>query len=141
MSMFNFPECRTVYYVLNPETGKYQKQPERIPFNKLPFELKVETTRDEKIKANGATEIITSGFKNGKRQFFTGLLPVYNSNTVFYGNDYQSGPQGKKNSLVIFRFSPDNTRLCIHYFNNYYKQNPEQRLQFVTNYVKNKENL
>jgi hypothetical protein len=138
MAAFNFPEYKTVLYNLNPETGKYEKQPERVPFNKLPFELKVETTWDERIRSNGATEIITGRIKGGKRLFFTGLLPVYNSKVNFYGNDYENTPQGKRNSLVIFRFSQDNTRLSIYYFNHYYKHSPNERINFVSEFIKHK---
>lgn len=136
--MFNFPEYKTVLFKQNPETGKYEKQPERVPFNKLPFELKVETTRDERIRANGATEIITGRIKGGKRLFFTGLLHVYNSKVNFYGNDYENTPQGKRNSLVIFQFSQDNAHLRIFYFNHYYIHNSTERLLFVANLLKHK---
>jgi hypothetical protein len=138
MDMFNFPEYKTVVYVLNPDTGKYSKQPERIPFNKMPPELKVETTQDERIKANGANEIITGRIQNGKRLFFTGLVPILNSSIWYYGNDYQIMPQGKKNSLVVFQFSPDNMQLNVYYFNSYYKHNRAERLQFVRYFIKHK---
>ena len=128
MAAFKFPECKTIHYTQNPDTGKYQKQPERVPFNKLPYELKVETTWDERIRANGATEIITGRIKDGKRLFFTGLLPVYNSTEWFYGNDYENTPQGKKNSLIIFRFSPDFKKLRVFYFNHYLKQSKLTRV-------------
>jgi hypothetical protein len=138
MAAFKFPDYKTVVYKQNPETGKYQKQPERAPFNKLPYELKVETTWDQRIRANGATEIITGRIKDGKRTFFTGLLPVYNSNQWFYGNDYENTPQGKKNSLVIFQFSQDNATLNIYYFNGFYKHSPNERLKFVSDFIKHK---
>lgn len=138
MAAFNFPEYKTVLYNLNTETGKYEKQPERVPFNKLPYELKVETTWDQRIRANGATEIITGRIRQGKRLFFTGLLHYFNSSEWFYGNDYENTPQGKKNSLVIFQFSQDNTRLSIYYFNHYYKHSPTERINFVSEFIKHK---
>ncbi len=134
---FKFPECKTVFYTLNPETGKYQKEPERIPFNKLPYELKIEPTQDPKIKANGANEIITGRIRNGKREFFTGMVPLFNSTQNYLGNDYQLTAKGKKNSLVVFQFSTDNTRLKIYYFNHYYIHNRNERLKFVSTFLNN----
>ncbi len=141
MAAFKFPEFKTIEYRLNPDAGRYEKQPERIAFNKLPNDLKVETTWDERIRANGATEIITGRIKNGKRAFFTGLLKVFNSAQWFYGNDYENTPEGKKNSLVIFQFSEDNTRLSVYYFNGYYKTNASERFKFVCEFIKNKGDL
>ena len=138
MSTFKFPEYKTIFYTLNPETGKYQKEPERIPFNKLPYELMVQPTQDPKIKANGANEIITGRIKNGKRLFFTGMVPVFNSAVNYLGNDYQITAKVKTNSLVVFQFSPDNTRLNIYYFNNYYIHNPQERIKFVSGFLNSK---
>lgn len=136
MDKFKFPEFKTIEYTINPETGKYQKQPERIPFNKLPFELKVETTQDERIKLNGATEIITGRIVGGKRLFFTGLLAFNKDNEWYYGNDYEMTKEGKRNSIVIFHFSKDSRHLVIYYFNNYYKFNSVERKQFVSDFIK-----
>jgi hypothetical protein len=138
MDMFNFPEYKTVIYLLNPDTGKYQKEPERVPFNKMPPILKVENTQDARIKANGANEIITGRILNGKRLFFTGLVPIANSLNWYYGNDYQVTPQGKKNSLVIFHFSKDNRQMNVFYFNSYYKQSRAERINFVCEFIKHK---
>lgn len=138
MDMLKFPEYKTVVYLLNSETGKYQKEPERVPFSKMPYELKVENTQDPRIKANGANEIITGRIQNGKRLFFTGLVPVFNSSVWYYGNDYQTTPQGKKNSLIVFHFTRDNRELHIYYFNSYYKQNRTERINFVSQFIKHK---
>lgn len=128
------PDFTKVEYLLNQETGRYEKQPDRVPFEKLPFELKVETTQDPRIKANGATEIITGRIKNGKRLFFTGLIQTKESNW-FFGNDYQFKNGEKKNSLIVFYFHDNNRRLYVYYFNNYYKDNRAERVQFVLNFI------
>ena len=134
-SKFNFPECKTILFKLNNENGRYEKQPERVPFEKLPFELKVETTREEKIRSNGATEIITGRIKAGKRLFFTGLIPANGFQNWFYGNDYQFIRGTKKNSLVIFHFQNDNRELIVYYFNSFYKDNREDRVKFVLAFI------
>jgi hypothetical protein len=133
---FNLPEFKTINYVLNVEIGKYEKQPERIPFNKLPFELKVETTIDEKIKRNGANEIITAGIKGGQRMFFSGLIAVPKFPNWFYGNDYEIKNGKKKNSLVVFHFANNNRELVIYYFNNYYKDSRVERESLVVRLIK-----
>lgn len=135
-AMFNFPEYITTHYLLNVETGKYEKQPERIPFNKLPFELKVEKTIDEVIKRNGANEIITGRIKGGKRMFFSGLIAVPKFDNWFYGNDYQFKKGEKKNSLVVFHFANNNRELIIYYQNNFYKDSRAERESFVVRFIK-----
>lgn len=133
---FNLPEFKTLNYVLNVEIGKYEKQPERIPFNKLPFELKVETTIDEKIKKNGANEIITGRIKGGQRMFFSGLIAVPKFPNWFYGNDYEFKNGKKKNSLVLFHFINNNRELVIYYFNNFYKDSRPERESLVVRLIK-----
>ncbi len=139
---FNFPDFKTILYRINNETGRYEKQPDRVPFEKLPFELKVETTREQMIINNGATEIITGRIKGGKRLFFTGLIPAPKFNDWFLGNDYQKLKDGtKKNSLVIFNFRNDNRELIIYYFNSYYIHNRDERIKFVCTFIQSQENI
>jgi hypothetical protein len=133
-SAFSFPEYRKVVYLLNAETGKYEKQPERIPFNKLPNDLKVETTWEERIRNNGASQVITGRINKGKRLFFTGIIPVI-ENRWYMGNDYKFSNGVKSNSLVVFRFSDGDKQLSAYYFSNYYKFNREERITFVLQFI------
>ncbi len=132
---FNSIEYKTSIYKLNNETCKYEKQPTFVPFEKLPFELKIETTREPNIKRNGATEIITGRIKGGKRLFFTGLIPVGRWENWFLGNDYQFTNGKKKNSLVIFNTRDNNRELVVYYFNSFYKDNPAERIRFVSDFI------
>ncbi len=134
-SAFSFPEFRKVVYLLNSETGKYEKQPERIPFNKLTNDLKVETTWEERIRNNGASQAITGRINKGKRLFFTGIIPVIENNW-YMGNDYKFSNGVKSNSLVVFRFSDGVKRLSAYYFSNYYKFNREERTTFVLQFIR-----
>ena len=137
-STFKFPQHVMVCYALNPQTGRYTKKPERIPFNKLPVDLKIEHSQKDFLKQQGANEVITGRIKNGKREFFTGLIPVHNSTAWYFGNDFDFTPDGKKYSLIVFNFSPDNSELIVFYFNHYYKHNREQRVNFILGFIKNK---
>lgn len=130
-SIYNYKE---VNYQLNSETGYYQKEPQRIAFNKMPFELKVEPTQEEKIKLQGATEIIHGRKVKNKYLFFTGLISI-NSDGWFFGNDYEFITGQKKTSLVIFHFSEDNARLTVYYFNWYYIDNRTARIKFVSQFI------
>ena len=116
--MLKIPDYKTIHYSLNIETGYYEKQPERIPFNKLPFELKVELTQDQRIKRNGAKEVIRGRTKNKKYLFFTGLIPTKYKN-LYRGDHYEFIKGQKKNSLVLFHFSTDNRQLTVYFFNHY----------------------
>ncbi len=131
--MFNFVVYKELKYKLNSESGRYEKQPEKTPFQKLPFELKVEPTQKDYIIQQGAKEIITGRFKNKKREFFTGLIPI--QSTFFLGNDYEFINGQKKNSLIVFEFSDNNEFLTLNYFNRFYKDYPEERLKFVLLFI------
>ena len=135
----SYPEHKTILYRINNESGRYEKQPERVPFEKLPFELKVETTREQKIINNGATEIITGRIKKGNREFFTGLVPDIKFKNWFSGNDYKFIKGVKKNSLVIFNFRNDNRELIVYYFNSFYKDYPDERKRFVCSFIHSQE--
>jgi hypothetical protein len=132
---FKFPENYTIEYRLNTISGRYEKQPMRIEFNKLPNELKVERTQDKRILANGANEIITGRIKGGKREFFTGLISITSFKNFYYGNDYTFNNGTKKNSLVIFKFSEDNRQLIVYYFNSFYKDSRQEREKFVQLFI------
>ena len=136
MTMFNSPDYKGLRYLMNPESGRYEKQPTKIAFQKLPFELKVEPTQDPRIKAQGAEMVITGRFKNNKREFFSGLRPTAKPGW-FYGNDYEFVKGQKINSLVIFSFSDDDAQLTVYYFNRFYKQSASDRETFVNLFIRN----
>jgi hypothetical protein len=133
-NLFNSVKYKTVIYKNNPEFGYYEKQPQRVPFNKLPFELKVERTQLEKLKSQGAEQVICSRKKNGKYLFFTGLQKTCELNS-FLGNDYTHIKDVKKNSIVVFSFSEGDKILTVYYFNLFYKDYPEERIRFVNDFL------
>lgn len=135
MESFNSPDYKVVQYALNPESGRYEKRPTKISFNKLPFELKVEPTQDKRIKAQGAETVITGRFVNKKREFFSGLRQTGKSGW-YYGNDYEFVKGQKVNSLVIFGFSQEDAELTVYYFNRYYKQSASERESFVNQFIR-----
>lgn len=134
MFTFNSPDYKVIKYRMNAESGRYEKQPEKIPFLKLPFELKVETTRDQRIKSQGAETIITGRFVNKKREFFSGMRKTRFLNW-FHGNDYEYSKGNKVNSLVLFEFSPDDIQLTVYYFNRFYKYSADDRDAFVHYFI------
>jgi hypothetical protein len=139
MALFNSVEYKSVKYLLNPHSGRYEKQPARIPFQKLPFELKIEPTQDQRIKSQGADTIITGRFLNKKREFFSGMRRT-GFKLWFHGNDYEFVKGEKVNSLVIFQFSIDDSELTVYYFNRYYKHSVTDRESFVNTFIGGYEN-
>lgn len=121
----------------NVQTGYYEKQPEMMPFLKIPFELKVEETQRTDIKTY-ADKIIRGKekTKSGNWKFYNGLLNTFFPNW-YCGNicDFYRGQ--KKTNLVIFRFSPDHSSLYVFYFSGYDKNNTEQRIKFVNSIIPN----
>ncbi len=134
MSTYSFiPKNTCLEYVLNIETGYYQKQPSKLPFLKLPFELRVEPTQELKIKAQGAQNIIRGRIKNGKYQFFTGLVPIC---AFHFQGDYVEFIKGAKiKSLILFRFSEDYSKLTVFCFSRFYKENPIERNNFLKQFI------
>ena len=131
--LFNSLHYKEIKYKLNSETGYYQKEPEKIQFLKLPSDLKIEKTVKEFLKQQGAKEIITGRFKNKKREFFTGLIPIQNN--FFEGDDYETYKGAKKKSLIVFEFSDNSEYLTLNYFNHFYKESKEERLKFVLSFI------
>ena len=130
---FNFVHYKITNYRLNRESRRYEKQPEIISFLKLPFELKVENSQKEFLIQQGANTIITGRFKNKKREFFTGLIPI--SPGFYLGNDWEFIQGKKKNSLIVFQFSNNSQDLTAYYFNRFYLDNREARIKFVKDFI------
>lgn len=131
--MFNFVHYKEVKYQLNRESGYFEKEPLKIDFPRLPFDLKLEDTREQRFVQQGANEVITGRIKNGQRQFFTGLIPMAES--FYYGDDYKKSKGEMKKSLCVFELSTDFKTLVVYYFNNYYIQNREARVNFIQAFI------
>lgn len=139
-NIFNLAKYRTVYYGFNPETGYYtksEKQAEKTPLMRLPYELKFAVTRAEKIKCH-AKQVIHSRqmTKSGSYYFITGLQETGLQNW-YLGNDYEYKDGKKVISIVLFHFSEDNSRLTVYYFRHYDKPNTGLRLRFVRSVIPN----
>jgi len=121
----------------NVQTGYYEKQPEMMPFLKIPFELKVEETQRKDIKTH-ADKLIRGKekTKTGNWKFYNGLLNTSFPNW-YCGNICDIYRGQKKTNLVIFRFSPDHSSLYVFYFTGYDKNNTEQRIKFVNSIIPN----
>jgi hypothetical protein len=131
---FNKIHYKTVTYTKNVQTDYYEKQPSKLSFKKLPFELKVETTQVQQIKQQGANEVICSRKKNGKYLFFTGLQKT-NFINCYLGNDYAIVKGVKKLSIVVFQFTDNDKTLIVYYFNLFYKDAPTERLRFTNDFL------
>ena len=131
---FNLAGHRTVFYAFNPETGYYtksEKQPEKSPVMRLPYELKFAITRADKIKCN-AKQIIHSRLltKTGQYLFFTGLQET-GFQDWYLGNDYEYKSGKKVISIILFHFWNYNSQLTVYYFPKYDKPNTGLRLKFA----------
>ncbi len=128
------PSYRVVRYVLDPVTGWYVKEPQRIAFGKMPARLKVEETQDPKIRANGARELIHGPMENGKWAFFTGLVPV--GRVGWYeGNAYEYRNGKGVRSLLAFQFTGNDANLTVFYFGGWYKHSREERMKVVRDFA------
>ncbi len=137
MEKFSGIEYKEAKYINNAQNGYFEKQPQRIPFAKLPFDLKVETTHLESIKRNGAKEVLRGRTVKGNYTFFTGLQPTDFKNW-YLGNDYKKVNNVKTNSLVIVHFTEDNSQMELYYFNQFYKFGKVDRLRFVNQFIAHK---
>jgi hypothetical protein len=139
MRTFNtLPQHKTIVYDLNQQLGYYTKsatQPERYPFMRLPFELKIAPTQSDNIKFN-AKELLHSKEKNrnGNYKFVTGLQPLHYQNW-YVGNDYEMLNGNKVTSMVITYITHDRNYLVVYYFARFDKPNAEQRKVFANQIV------
>jgi hypothetical protein len=132
---FKNSSYKTVNYLLNNVNGYYEKQPLKIAFNKLPFDLKVEESKMEFLMKQGANEIIRGRIKNGKYTFFTGLIPLVDTVNVYFGNEYETVNKLKVYSLIVFVFSENDLKLTVYYFNHYYILDRNERILFVSEFI------
>jgi hypothetical protein len=100
-----------VAYERNEQTNVFEQAAALVPFERLPKELKVEHTREERLRRNGAQQVITGRVRNGKRLFFTGLQSTGTPN-LYRGNDADK-------SEVLFWFGEDFRTLRVYYFGGY----------------------
>ncbi len=127
------PDHKYLTFTLNAGTGYYQMINGEFGFQKVPNELKVEKTqRPDIIKSDF---LIRSRVINGKYQFFTGLLKT-NFENWYFGDFYEVKNGIKRNSFILFRFSPDQIHLEIFFF-NHFKLYPKHRGLFVRNFINN----
>ena len=127
-------QYKTIFYSLNSATGYYTKsetQPERIPFMRMPYELRVTKTQSEIIKTN-ATELIVSRemTKTKSFKFITGIQKT-NFKNWFIGNDYEFIKGTKVLSLILFQFCEFNECLTVYYFSRYDKGSTDLRIKFA----------
>ena len=133
---FNNIHYKTITYKLNIENGYFEKQPQLIVFKKMPNDLKIEQSQKEFLKHQGAELVIRGRIKNFKYSFFSGLRPVDDSGEKFIGNDYDSVNGRKRLSLIVFSFDKTKTELTAYYFSHFYKDNKDERLMFVLEFLK-----
>ena len=129
----NQPQHQELKYKFNPETKYYELVESPLSFNKLPFELKVEQT--QKRKQIKSIYVIHSRIKGGKYTFFTGILET-GINGVFYGDHYEYIRKVKKNSFILFIFSPNKIDITICFF-NHFTLYPKYRSMFIYEFINN----
>lgn len=133
MKPLKIPDYRTLKFRLNTTTNYYEKTPENAPFAKIPPELKVEPTAEEKIKRNGAKEIIHGRIRDGRYLFFTGIISTRHAG-LFHGNHYENDNGKKYLSLVLFQFTPDRSGLTVYFFNRF-DVYPKLKQAFINHFV------
>lgn len=130
MNANQWPKYRVIRYVLDTTSGWYAKAAARIAFAKMPERLKVEETKDPRIRANGASEVIHGPAEGGKWKFFTGLVPVgvpgWNE-----GNAYEHRSGKGVRSLVLFQFTDGDAGLAVFFFTGWYMRSREERLKMA----------
>ena len=128
---------KVITYIQNVESGYYEKQPERVQFLKIPFELKIQPTQEERIKSNGAKEVLVSRIVQGKYKFITGMIPT-SYNGYYIANDYEKRGGRKILSLIIVWISDNASHLVLYYFNGFYVHNPNERRVAVNRFIEQK---
>lgn len=137
---FNIPKYyKVAAYQINPQTGYFEKsakQPDAMPCDVMPYQLKREQTRAAQIVCN-ADECLTLNERkkgSGSKVIFTGLQP-----TIYHhwhiGNHYRMSKGNKILSDILFYFHPDNDRMIAFYFTGFHKDTKELRAQFAATVI------
>ena len=113
-------------YARDTDTGRFLKRLELVDFPRLPAELQTQPTRDERLRRNGADQIITGRFRQKRREFFTGLRRT-GFPELMHGNDYDR-------SEVLFWFAPDFTGLVVFHFTGW-QCYPAERTAFYAGFM------
>lgn len=100
-------------------------------FQKVPDELKLETTQKKSIIHSDF--LIRGRIRNGKYLFFTGLLKT-NYDQWYFGDYFEIRNGIKKNSFILFHFTPDQTAFEMFFF-NHFKLYPDRRGHFIRDFI------
>lgn len=134
-NIFKGVHYKTIPYKLNPNNGYYEKQNFNPDFKKLPCDLKIEKSVKDFLINQGANDILRGRVKNGKYNFFTGLIPINNCKGIYFGNLCEFIRGQKKISLLIVEVSENYEELTVYFFNHYYKENRNERITFVIQFI------
>lgn len=115
-----------VEYTRNADSGRFLKRLELVDFQRLPAELQTQRTQDERIRRNGADQIITGRFRQKQREFFTGLRKT-GFPELMHGNDADR-------SEVLFLFAPDFSALAVFHFTGW-RCYPTERTAFYAEFM------
>ncbi|MBL7811408.1 MAG: hypothetical protein JNL57_04210 [Bacteroidetes bacterium] len=133
---YPMPAIVWAYSYTHTITGRYEKDPARVHFARLPEWLKVEYTQTNAPKQNGAYTIIHGPKKAGKYSFYTGLRETGWQNWQ-YGNDYEFRQGKKVNSLCLFRWMDGDRRLMVYYFTGWYFQDRAKLEKIIRGIISN----
>jgi hypothetical protein len=125
------PDFKHLLFDLNPETGYFEMIRGEMGFQKVPAELKLEETQKKGLIKSDY--LIRGRIRNGKYLFFTGIIQT-DFNTWYFGDFFEIKHGIKRNSFILFHFSTDLVRFEMFFF-NHFKLYPEQRAQFIRNFV------
>lgn len=125
------PDFKHLVFTLNSETHYYQMTRGEMGFIKVPPELKLEETQKKGLIRSDF--LIRGRIKDGKYLFFTGLLQTEFKNWYF-GDYYEIRHGIKKNSFILFHFSPDLASFQMYFF-NLIKVYPDHRERFIHEFI------
>ena len=117
------------------DAGWYIRRPELVPFARLPQRLKVERTQVDRLRQQGAEQVITGSMHAKRRTFFSGLRPLPVEGW-YIGNDVEQVNRAKVLSLVLFHFSKDYATLTVYYFPRYYRNDRNDRVRFAVDFIR-----
>ncbi len=125
------PDAKHLIFSLNQETGYFEMIRGEIGFIKVPGELKLEETQKKaQIKSD---YLIRGRIVNGKYSFFTGIIQT-NFNDWYFGDHFEIRNGIKRNSFILFHFTPAKTTFEMFFF-NHYKLYPDRRGDFIRDFI------
>lgn len=127
------PDFKLLEFKENPgRKNIYDLQTTSATFNKFSY-FRIEQPKQPNLIQRGV-KYVCETWVNGIKILHTGIIPT-GAPGYYFGDFTETIRDKKKNSLMIFRLSPDSSTIQIFFFNHFNKKSIPMKLEFCRNFI------